>query len=98
MTEPRTDAVLAAIAARYPWTRIEIRPNSDPGTAEDMPDHIYILDVPADRGYEIGGFALDVAFAVFADGPLPFLIGTVDPEQSARHFPRAPVAGQVSEP
>jgi hypothetical protein len=95
MTDPRMNAVLAAVTARFPGTRIEVRPNPDPATATGMPDFAFILDVPPERGYEVSKFALEVAFAVFGDEPIPFLVGTVDPVQSAQCFPPA-TAGHLS--
>ncbi len=97
MRDPRTESVIAAISARYPDTRIEVRPNPDPDTAS-MPDFIVVLDVPPSRIREVEDFGLDVAFAAYGDEPLPFLLGAVDPERSARYFPARAVEGQVSEP
>lgn len=97
MRDLRTDSVIAAILARYPGTRVEVRPNPAPGMPT-IPDHIVVLDVPDANVVEVRGFALDIAFAAFGDDPLPFLIGAVDVEQSARYYPARPVAPQLAQP
>ncbi len=96
MIDPRTASVVAAIAARFPGTRVEIRDNPAPGMPT-MPDYICVLDVPTSQLREVEDFGLEVAFAVFGDEPLPFLVGAFDPQQSAQEFRRGDIAGRVAE-
>jgi hypothetical protein len=96
MIDPRTASVIAAITARYPGTTIEIRPNLAP-ELPTIPDHLFVLDVPVSQLHEVSSFALNVAFAVFGDEQPPFLVGAIDPEQSAKYFKRGALAGRVAE-
>jgi hypothetical protein len=94
--DPRTASVVAAIAARFPGTTVEIHDNPAPDMPT-MPNFICVLDVPASQTREVEDFGLEVAFAVFGDDPLPFLVGAFDPAQSAQEFRRVPLAGRVAE-
>src|SRR5206468_3531411 len=96
MSDPRRDAVIAAIGARYPSARIEVRPNRAPETAADIPDCVMVLDMEAGRELEVHEFALDVAFAVYGDALVPFHVCVVDAEQSDRYYPRAAAAAPAT--
>jgi len=96
MIDPRTASVIAAISARFPGVTVEIHPNPAPGMPT-MPDEICVLDVPRSQQHEVQKFGLEVAFTVFGDDPLPFLVGAYDPEQSAQEFRRSALEGRVAE-
>jgi hypothetical protein len=78
MIDPRTASVIAAITARYPGTRIEVRPNPDPATTAAIPDFLIVLDAPPDRLHEVASFGTDVAFAAFGDDQVPFFVDAFD--------------------
>lgn len=96
MIDARTASVIAAISVRYPGITIEVRPNPAPDMPT-MPDFIMVLGVPPSLLREVDAFALQTAFEVFGDDPLPFLVGAFDPEQSAQLSRPSAFAGRVAE-
>lgn len=98
MSDPRMAAVLAAIAERYPGVTIEVRPNPDPDTADGIPHYVLVLDAPREVVNELDDYALDLAFDVYGNDPIPFLLHAVDPENTAKCYRRPVAAERISEP
>ena len=87
MTQSRLDQFLARLRAEYPKYTPLVRPyrRDDP----DIEHFIDLLDVPVDQLTTVAFRALDLAHEVFGEGPLPFHLAPLDPEQSAKHLPPA---------
>ena len=81
---------IRTVEARIPGILVEVRPHS----SEDDPEitnFVFLLHVPVDRLRAVEDEVLDLAAAAFPDGPIPFLLSAVSPENSRRYFPEAAV-------
>lgn len=84
MNDPRTDAVVAAVEARYPGARTQIALDPHPDSAR-IPILTILLDADRDRRREAQRFALELARKTFAGEDLPFVVNCVTPETEARY-------------
>ncbi|MCC6407739.1 MAG: hypothetical protein IT453_11270 [Planctomycetes bacterium] len=86
MNPSKLDKFLATVRARWPQYRIV----AVPFTADEDPaiqHFVHLLDVPDDAYESVSDRAWELAFDLFGDEELPFVMTTIDPDTSANHFP-----------
>jgi len=84
VNDARTDAVIAAVVARYPGARVTVELDPDPDTAR-IPVFTIILDADRDRLHEAEQFAIDLSFQTFKDEEMPYFIVATTPERAAKY-------------
>lgn len=84
MSEPRTDAVIAAVEAQFPGARVQVALDPHPEVAR-IPIFTILLDADRHRRREAQRFALELARKTFAGEDLPFVVTCVTPETEARY-------------
>jgi hypothetical protein len=84
VNDPRTDAIIAAVVARYPGARITVELDPDPDTMR-IPVFAIILDGDRDRLHAAEQFAIDLSFETFKDEEIPFFIVATTPEREAKY-------------
>lgn len=89
MNDPRTDAVIAAVMARYPDARIRIVPPMDPDSIQ-IPDFLVILDVSRDELRVAEDYALQLTFAAFPGADLPYVVGALDTARAEEYLKGPP--------
>jgi hypothetical protein len=85
MSDPRIDAVAAAIEARFPGVTVVRRRCPDP-SAYDIECMLDVLNAPKDPPLMVEDYAWEFAFGLYGDEPTPFLVGSYSPEDSAKYF------------
>ena len=88
MTDPRTDAVIAAVCARFSGARVVVQERADPGSVP-VPDFLIVLDAPRSRLHEAEDFAIERILAAFPGLPMPYAVGAADPA-TAEEYLRGP--------
>lgn len=86
MTEQRLDSFVNALRARWPQYRIVVLPF----TIEEDPvirHFIHVLDVPEEQLVLVSDAAWNLVFDLYGNEEPPFLLTSVGPETSAKHFP-----------
>ncbi|MBI5431809.1 MAG: hypothetical protein HZA52_03145 [Planctomycetes bacterium] len=86
MNQAKLDAFLATVQVRWPQYRVVVLPF----TADEDPairHFVHLLDVPDDAYRAVSDRAWELAFDVFGDEELPFVMTTIDPDASATYFP-----------
>ena len=80
-------AVIQAIRARYPWTRIVVEPYGDPDGDRNIRWWIQVLNAkPSDN--DLPEFAARVAWQIYDPRPRPFFMGFMSRGPSARYLAR----------
>jgi hypothetical protein len=94
MTDPRVDAIVAAVAARYPTASIEIRPCPDSESFQ-IPDFLVILDASRAELRAAEDYALELVRVAFPGQDVPFSVGALTPRRAEEYF-KGPHALQSS--
>ncbi len=84
----QTDAFLERLRQEFPKAEIVVEPHA----CEDDPSitlFVHVLGIPVGALSKASRRCWSLAFEVFGDHPIPFLLTTVDPETAATHFPDA---------
>ena len=95
MNDPRADAVVAAVAARFPESRISFVPPTDPDELQ-IPDLLIVVDVEGsedaafDRRREIETFAVAATRAAYTDVPMPWWVIVLAPTQAEEYLKGPP--------
>lgn len=85
MTDAKLESLRAQINQSLPGFDVVI---SDFASEDDpsIKHFVNILDVPEDRLHDVAARALEIAFEIYGDEPLPFHLTTVDRATSSSHF------------
>ena len=95
MNDPRADAVVAAVTARYPDARISVVPPMDPDEIQ-IPDLLIVIPAEATedatfaRRREVERFALAETGAAFTDGSMPWVVMVLDPATAEEYLKGPP--------
>lgn len=86
MTLARLESYCERLRSEFPGHRLVTRERVD----ADLPQirhALYLLDVPLGLLHHVAWRGLEIAFEVWGDDPVPFVLHTIDPASTRVHFP-----------
>jgi hypothetical protein len=84
MKDDRTEAVIAAVVARFPGARVDVARSPNPESAP-IPNFVIVWDADRDRLREARDFALERTFAAFRGEPVPYFVVAVTPQTEEQY-------------
>ncbi len=80
-------AVIQAIRARYPWTRIVVEPYGDPDGDRNIRWWIWVLNARL-SDHDLPGFAVGISRQIYDPDTRTFFVGFMTRRQSASYLGR----------
>jgi hypothetical protein len=88
VSDPRFETYLSRLRQEFPRYVLVVEPFRNPDE-EPIEHFLHLLEVPEDDLLSSSGRALEIAFDMYGDDPLPFHLTSLDPEISRQYYATA---------